>query len=70
MVGKIRLGKNVTLDDDNETLVYPSTSFMTKKISRKKRTSRSFNHNLIERLRLYDLSDDNTNTRIKNAFYN
>lgn len=82
MVGKIRLGKNAKLNGDDETIIYPSTAFSTKKIKKKKSTV--VNHTMIENLNLDDLNDDDQPSRymksrktkkvpaskIKNAFYN
>ncbi len=84
MVGKIRLGKNTNLDAANETIVYPSSAFVTKKKSKKKKKSTLVNNNIVEDLKLEDINDDDddnqgiktktrrTSTRktIKNAFYN
>ncbi|CAF1576651.1 unnamed protein product [Rotaria magnacalcarata] len=85
MIGKVRLGRNMHLDGDGETSVYPSTSFMTKKPKKKKSTI--VNNNRIENLNLNgihgDDDDDKRNrngktrkpkivggTKIRNAFYN
>lgn len=86
MTGKIRLGKNQQLSGDNETIIYPTTAFLTKKKSKKKKQSTIVNDNIIEDLKLEDINDDNddnyypnlkikslrTSSRktIKNAFYN
>jgi hypothetical protein len=86
MTGKIRLGKNTQFNDDNETIIYPSTAFLTKKKSKKKKKkSTMINNNIIEDLNLEDINDDinsdhpsikiktnrsTTRKTIKNAFYN
>ncbi|CAF4345190.1 unnamed protein product [Rotaria sp. Silwood2] len=56
MIGKIRLGKNTQLNGDDETIVYPSTAFMTKKLKKKK--INIVNNNIIENLHLDDISDN------------
>jgi len=85
MTGKIRLTIDSKLNGDNETLIYPSTAFLTKKKSKKKKKSTIINNNIIEDLHLEDINDDNNNSdqsikiktnrsstrkTIKNAFYN
>ncbi|CAF1254031.1 unnamed protein product [Rotaria sordida] len=56
MIGKVRLGKNIKLNGNDETIVYPSTSFTTKKIKKKK--TNMINNNIIDDLHLDDISDD------------
>jgi hypothetical protein len=83
MVGKIRLGKNIQLDGDNETIVYPSSAFFTKPKLKKKKNSTMDSDSMIEDLQLEDINDDDddigfkiSNRRtstiktIRNAFYN
>lgn len=83
MTGKIRLSHNETINGDNETIVYPSTVYFTKK-TKKKKKSTIVNNNIIEDLHLEDIHDNanagfspklktsrlSTRKTIKNAFYN
>jgi DNA helicase TIP49 (TBP-interacting protein) len=84
MIGKIRLGKNTKIDGENETIVYPSTAFMTKK-TKKKKKKLIVNNIMIEDLHLEDVNNDDQDSvktkkskiskisagkTIKNAFYN
>ena len=67
MIGKIRLGKNAGLSGEHgETIIYPTTAFMSKKRSKSKKKGTVVNNQLIEDLHLGDLDDSLTTRRNKN----
>lgn len=66
MIGKIRLGKNGGLSGEHgETIIYPTTAFMSKR-SKSKKKGTMVNNQLIEDLHLGDLDDSLTKRRNKN----
>ena len=56
MPGNNRLDKNDYFNEDNERIIYPSTSFMNKKPKKKKKTETK--GHVVEDLKLEDINDD------------
>jgi hypothetical protein len=83
MIGKIRLGKNNKSSGDDETAIYPVTTFMNKKKKKKKKTATDNDDQSIEEFRLEGMNDDgkestkskkkhnklSSKKNVKNAFY-
>ncbi|CAF3696986.1 unnamed protein product [Rotaria sp. Silwood1] len=67
MIGKVRLEKNIQVNNNNETLIYPTTSLITKKIKQKK--TNIIDNNIIENLNLDDINnnDDDDDYKMKKS---
>jgi len=69
LTGKIRLGKNQKLNEDGETIIYPSSTIvMNKKTKKKKKTTGNNNDLKLEDVNdIHDDETENMNSTKKNT---